>query len=199
VIRIVCAVRAKLLLFIDRLQRLKARAVVPDVENDQKDKLLIQVPPVLDQVPPVADDEWLLRLHFSPLHFNDGQLVASAISLSDLKDRGFSVDRESIVDIQTIQSRALTQSDRQPEQRETPYLSRFNCAPVRQLRLDDKDAFRVVEAPIDNNPAHAHILSAQTLGRGSLKQLRVLLLEQLQLDLLTLDQYINSTNLTINK
>jgi hypothetical protein len=199
VIRIACAVRAKLLLFIDRFQRLKTRALVLDVENDQKDKLLTQVPPVADQVPPVADDEWLLRLHFSPLHFNDGQLVASAISLSDLKDRGFSVDRESIVDIQTIQSRAQSQSDKNPEQRETPYLSRFNCAPVRQLKFDDKDAFHVVECPIDNNPGHAHILSAQTLKKGSLRKLRLLLLEQLQQELSTLDQYMNITNSTINK
>ncbi len=143
----------------------------------------------LGQEPQLANDEWLLRLHFSPEHLLNGALTTTAISLSDLKERGFSVDRESIVVPGMIEARAIAQQQRVPEQRETPYLSRFECISIRRIKYENDIAFTVITSPTDENPAHAHILSAQKLGDGGLRKLRELLLNELQ-TLIALDQYI---------
>lgn len=143
----------------------------------------------LDEIPPVSDDEWLLRLHFSPEHVCDGMLVPSAISISDLGQRGLSIDREYLVNPEIIQKRANDQSAKLPDNRVVPYLSRFQCESVRTIEYEGKVAFEVKASPFPTNFAHADILSAQPLGKGGLKKLRCLLLEQLQ-TLIPLDQYL---------
>jgi hypothetical protein len=144
----------------------------------------------LDLAPQVPSDEWLLRLHFSPEHLSNGELIPTAISISDLKERGFSVDRESIVDPAVIEARAISQQQKVPEKRETPYLSRFECISIRRIKYGNGIAFDVFISPTDENPAHAHILSAQKkLGKAELRKLRDLLLQELQTPI-TLDQYI---------
>jgi len=146
----------------------------------------------LEQVPPLTDDEYLLRLHFSPEHFLKGQLVPSAISTDDLAEKGFSLDRELFVDVDVIATRALTQSMRVPEKRESSFLSRFNCGNVRLIESNGQAAFEVKESPVTGNFAHAHILSAQKLSKGELKKLRSLLLPYLQ-NLISLNEYIESS------
>ncbi len=143
----------------------------------------------LDEIPPVNDNEWLLRLHFSPEHFRDGALVPSAISTSDLGERGLSIDREYLVNPEIIKKRANDQSAKLPESRVLPYLSRFQCESVRTIKYDGQVAFEVKASPFPTNFAHADILSAQPLGKGGLRKLRCLLLEQLQ-TLISLDQYL---------
>jgi hypothetical protein len=146
-------------------------------------------------VPPVTGDEWLLRLHFSPEHLLNGELVPTAISISDLKERGFSVDREQIVDADQIVARALAQQQRVPEKRETSYLSRFECIAVQRIQYENDIAFVIIASPTDDNPAHAHILSAQKLGNGGLRKLRNQLLHELQ-TLIPLSQYITDRQTT---
>jgi hypothetical protein len=143
----------------------------------------------LGQVPPLASHEWLLRLHFSPEHFVNGELIPAAISTSDLKERGFSVDRESIVDPSVIQDRAIIQQQKVPEKREQSYLSRFECVSIRRIKYENDTAFEVIASPTEANLAHAHILSAQKLGNGGIKKLRSLLVDELQ-TLIALEQYI---------
>ncbi|MBW4976587.1 hypothetical protein KZZ08_23585, partial [Roseovarius mucosus] len=79
---------------------------------------------------PIPHEEQLLRLNFSSEHVQNGVVIPNAIAVEDLKRRGYSLDREYLADIQTIQKRAETQSIKQPEGREEPYLSRFGCGPV---------------------------------------------------------------------
>ena len=76
-----------------------------------------------------------------------------------------------------------------PDNRVVPYLSRFQCESVRTIEYEGKVAFEVKASPFPTNFAHADILSAQPLGKGGLKKLRCLLLEQLQ-TLIPLDQYL---------
>lgn len=142
----------------------------------------------LEQVTPLTDDECLLRLHFSPEHILEGRVVPAAISTTDLGEKGFSLDRELLVDLDIVEARARTQSTRMPEKRESSYLSCFNCGNVRIIKSDGQDAFKVEESPIADNFAHAHILSAQNLGKGGLKKLRNLLLPYLQ-NLISLNEY----------
>ncbi|MBD1995096.1 hypothetical protein H6G00_00440 [Leptolyngbya sp. FACHB-541] len=152
------------------------------MESEQQDKLL-------GQISPLDDNEWLLRLHFSPEHIQDGEFVPTAISLSDLKERGYSLDREAFVERHLIVDRAEAQSMRLPEKRKESYLSRFECGPVRCLKHEGETAFEVKESPRHDNPAHAHILSAQRLGDGALRKLRNYLLPYLKPPVL-LDDYM---------
>lgn len=143
----------------------------------------------LDEIPPVNDEEWLLRLHFSPEHFLNGELVPSAISTSDLGERGLSIDRECLIDPEIIKKRASDQSAKLPESRISPYLSRFQCESVRLIQYNGKVAFEVRASPFLTNLAHADIVSAQPLGKGGLRKLRCLLLEKFQM-LISLEQYV---------
>jgi len=145
----------------------------------------------LDEIPPVNDHEWLLRLHFSPEHFPNGELVPAAISTSDLGKRGLSIDRECIVNPEIIEKRAADQSAKLPESRVVPYLSRFQCESVRSIEYEGKVAFEIKASPFSTNFAHADILSAQPLGKGGLKKLRCLLIEKLK-TLVLLDQYLQN-------
>lgn len=135
------------------------------MESEQQDNFL-------KSISPLDDNEWLLRLHFSPEHILNGEVVPAAISLSDLRERGYSLDREAFVEQRLIVDRASAQRMRSPAKRKEPYLSRFECGPVRCLQDEGQIAFEVKESPTCDNPAHAHILSAQTLGDGALRKLR---------------------------
>ncbi|MCT7953247.1 hypothetical protein NG798_25955 [Ancylothrix sp. C2] len=153
------------------------------MDNKQQDR-------ALDQVLPLTDEELLLRLHFSPEHICNGKVAATAISTSDLKQRGYSLDRKAFVEPQIIADRALTQGAKNPEKREKSYLSQFECGSIRDIKFEEKPAFEVKESPTCNNPAHAHILSAQKLGEGALRRLRILLLPYLDKNLMLLDEYM---------
>ena len=113
----------------------------------------------LEQVTPLTDDECLLRLHFSPEHILEGRVVPAAISTTDLGEKGFSLDRELLVDLDIVEARARTQSTRMPEKRESSYLSCFNCGNVRIIKSDGQDAIknpaasgRGIEADLLPNP-----------------------------------------------
>lgn len=138
----------------------------------------------------VDETEWLLRLNFSPEHIKDGEVVPAAISLSDLKSRGFSIDREHLLDAGAMRARVEAQQVKAPESRAQSFLSRFECGPVRLESGGDGHAAFVVDAsPLDDNKAHAHILSAVQRGEGALRRLRLRLVSHLQ-RLISLDEYM---------
>jgi hypothetical protein len=142
------------------------------------------------EIPLPQDDEWLLRLNFSPEHINNGKIIPAAISLKDLKERGFSVDRERLVNPSTLAERVQSQSGKKPQDRIDPYISRFQCGAVRLIEDEGKPAFKVEASPSKDNHAHAHIMSSQALGESGLRKLRNLLLPELQKNLIALDEYM---------
>ncbi|MCJ2121028.1 hypothetical protein [Methylobacterium sp. J-077] len=148
----------------------------------------------------VPHEEWLLRLNFNPEHIDNGKVVASAISLTDLKSRGYSVDRERHIDITIIADRARDQAANKPEKRQAPFLSKFECGPVcGEVDTEGKAAFLVEASPVAEtetlraNPAHAHIKSAIHRGDAGLRQLRILLLPHLQ-RLIALEDYVRAAS-----
>lgn len=71
-------------------------------------------PEALEPNVAIPHEEWLLRLNFNPEHIVDGAVIPSAVSLTDLKSRGYSVDREKLVDLTVVSERASTFSEKKP-------------------------------------------------------------------------------------
>ncbi|WP_394754372.1 hypothetical protein [Crenothrix sp.] len=130
----------------------------------------------------VKDEEYLLRIIYAPEHIRDDLVIESAIALDDLSTRGFSLDRDAYKNDSAIQQRISTQSDKQPDQRQTYFIAKFQCISVRDM-LDEanKRAFIVIDDVHDDNKAHASLYSAKAnLGKGILRKLRSQLLPLLQ-------------------
>lgn len=144
-----------------------------------------------DRVVPVGDGEILLRTDFSPMHIQNGQLLPAAIRSDDLAERGFSVDREHLVDTGTISARASAQMAKDAERRKEEWISPFLCGPVRAdtFPIDGSSAFRVAHEPLEGNSAHAAIYSAQPRSKSQIKVLKTLLLPHLNAGLKPLASY----------
>jgi hypothetical protein len=135
------------------------------------------------------NQESLLRLIFDPEHIVNNEVIPAAIPLDDLKIRGYSVDREILVDINHIKSRAITQQTNKPSDRLLSYLSKFLCGDVRNELDENNEIMFIVEAsPRSDNEAYAHILSAKKRGDGTLRKLRFSLVKHLQ-NIIELDKY----------
>ena len=144
-----------------------------------------------DQVKPIGDCETLLRTDFSPIHIWDGRLLAAAITSEDLEKRGFSVDREYLVDLDIIDARTNIQMQKAPNDRKEVWIAPFECGPVRDevYSEDGQPAFRVEHDPIEGNDAHAAIYSFVPRKRSGIKGLKAILLPHLNRGLRTLDGY----------
>ena len=132
----------------------------------------------------VADDEYLLRVIYSPEHIINGSVIESAISLDDLSTRGFSLDREMYQDQSLIARRIEIQSQKKPAERQSSSIFRFKCGAARSIQIinqHDNRAFIVIDDAQQNNEAHASLYSAQNgLRKGELRKLRSLLLPLLE-------------------
>ena len=129
----------------------------------------------------VTPTETLLRLGFHPEHIRDGKLSPTTISLNDLGERGFSVDRQAHVKRRVIEDRAREQMTRRPEDRQEALISPFVCSVVRELTDEESQrAFLVIDTAEPENCAHASIYSAYPRGKGQLRKIRSLLLPLLQ-------------------
>lgn len=142
----------------------------------------------------------LLRLNFAPQHIVDGKVIPSAISTEDLKVRGYSLDSEPLVALETLIERAGTQSAKKPVERVSPHISRFLCDDAKLLKLEEADAFDIYHSPVEAseidgvkaNEAHVSLVCVdRTKGPSYYKKAKSLLLPVLQ-NLLTLDDYIKN-------
>ena len=110
----------------------------------------------------VADDEWLLRSVFNPDHVKDGQIQPSAISLSDLRERGFSVNRLRYVTQEFVEdsiSKFLARTF-QGTARESEGVAWFEAHVVRDVRDDGTQVFVVIDTALPDNHGHASIYLA---------------------------------------
>lgn len=131
---------------------------------------------------PVKDEEILVRSIFDPIHFENGTLTNAAIEAADLATRGWSVDRLSFTTISKIHERAL----RKIQEKEAAGSARYSGQPqkshvctgdVRQIRDGNGEvAFRVMDAPIADNDAHAMIFANHVSTPSYLKGLKDLLM-----------------------
>lgn len=137
---------------------------------------------------PVHCDEELLRTMIHPDHVLNGEVTVAAVALSDLKSRGFSVDRVNYATRERIQraiDKNLSKNPELIEKGQDPRtgcdIAKFQCRSVREVvDADQQRAFVVIDDGIEINDAHAKILSAAKRGDGALRKLRDLLTPFLQ-------------------
>jgi len=173
----------------------------------QRDPTLPNNPPHLDEhvsaapdISPgiVADDEYLLRELFNPQHIDDGgQVLVTAISLKDLRHRGFSVNRIRYVSRDFIKSSVGERLSRPRHGR--PWrdegVAKFATRQIRQIQTQGEQAFVVIDTALPENPGHASIyVTKPQMGEAYARELRKLLLPLLQ-DRMSIEQAFNSFRL----
>tara|TARA_B100001971_G_C18203456_1_gene546089 strand:+ start:180 stop:656 length:477 start_codon:yes stop_codon:yes gene_type:complete len=143
--------------------------------SDEKNKQSSHSPDIVD------DSENLIRFWHSPEHIDeDDNLLPSAISTSDLKKHGFSVDREEFSSREYQDKQAKIREEKDPEKRKSRSLSTFKCKNVRKiLSAEDDRAFVVVDDGIPENIAHTHIFSLK-YGDGTIRKHRIDLIDLLE-------------------
>ena len=132
---------------------------------------------------PVEDDELLLRELFNPQHVRNGELLPTAISLKDLRLRGFSVHRMKYVTAEFVKAsmEERLSRPRKGEPWKNEGVAKLKALEVRQLRVDDRQAFVVIDMAQQNNRGHASIYAAMPeKGDSHARELRNLLLPFLQ-------------------
>ena len=131
----------------------------------------------------VADEETLLREILNPDHVVDGKVQSSAIPLTDLRERGFSVHRLEYV-TQKFVEQAINERLARPFQgqtRVTEGVARFTARAVREIKNDGNQAFVVVDTSAKSNRGHASIYLSDIGAKDSLaRRLRNRLLPLLE-------------------
>lgn len=126
---------------------------------------------------PVDSDENILRLIFYPDHIDNGQLKPEAISRTDLRARGFSVQRRKFLrksNYIQLRDNFLARDGRKLEG-----VSDVLCSEIRSVRNPAEDRiFKVVDAADnESETAHALIFFASAFKDSEQKKYRKLLIE----------------------
>ena len=110
----------------------------------------------------VEDDEPLLRSVFNPDHVREGMVQPSAISLKDLQERGFSVNRLWYVTQEFVEDsirRTLARTF-QGSPRESEGVAYFTARTVRDIQDNGIQAFVVIDTALQDNRGHGSIYLA---------------------------------------
>ena len=142
----------------------------------------------------VEDYERLLRALFNPDHIKDGKVLVTAISLKDIRHRGFSVHRLAHVSSHLAQS-LIDKFLSRPlagQQRKFEGVASLETHAVREISEDGKQVFVVIDTAKHCNVGHASIyLSDAPSSEGRARKLRALLLLLLQ-ERTSLDEAFNT-------
>jgi hypothetical protein len=128
----------------------------------------------------VQSDEIVLRTVLDPDHLEpNGNLAAAAISLEDIRFRGWSVDRKRFTCLWRVRFFHSGWKKRRPNIRRFYVLP----LPVGVIRQPDpatgQQQFVVTDAAKWLNPAHAHVLLSASQGEGAARGYRTKLLQRL--------------------
>jgi hypothetical protein len=128
----------------------------------------------------VRSNEIVLRTILDPDHLEpDGKLALAAISLADIRFRGWSVDRKNFTGPWRIRS------SHSEWKKKKPYLRKIYVLPipVGEIRLPDpatrQQDFVVTDTAMWLNPAHAAVLLSGPQGEGAARGFRNSLLQKL--------------------
>ncbi|MCY4237704.1 MAG: hypothetical protein OXC93_05050 [Rhodospirillaceae bacterium] len=123
----------------------------------------------------VLDSEILLREMFNPQHVVDGEVVVTAISLTELRSAGFSVHRKEFVSLDVIQ-KSIEERLRRPRKGQ-PWkdegVAEILTGDVRNIRENGECLFAVIDTALAENRGHASIYAAKPeLGDAHARKLR---------------------------
>ena len=128
----------------------------------------------------IGDHETLLRLTWHPEDLADnGMLLPTAISSQDLQgtERGVSVNRAHMTQLETMMALADRHQVRKPLQRIEPYVNAITAGQVRSEKDElGVDQFLVKHDPLPENLAHAQIISRSKRSKSQARQLRLILI-----------------------
>ena len=116
----------------------------------------------------VEDDESLLRSVFNPDHIKDGQIQPSAISLKDLQERGFSVNRLKYVTQEFLENTIDQFLARtfQGSPRESEGVAYFQARAVREVQDNGTQVFVVINtALLDNRGQDGEVFEVGSASR----------------------------------
>jgi hypothetical protein len=129
----------------------------------------------------VQDGEVLLRALFHPQHIVDGQLLAPAIPLTDLRMRGFSIERLNYTRRVKLEDIICQQMVKMPREREECTIARFLCTKVREIKDVYGDrAFLVIDTARRCHISHASVYAMKPQKESYVRKLRSLLIPLLQ-------------------
>ena len=119
----------------------------------------------------VQDNEVVLRTIFDPHHLEGGVLAPAAVALSDLRFRGWSVDRKKFTSLWKLK---LSHRGWIKKKRD---LDRCLVIPVdvrsvRSFSENQIQTFSVTDFALASNPAHAAILLSTKSGEGAARKAR---------------------------
>ena len=125
----------------------------------------------------------MLREMFNPQHVKDGEVVVTAVSLTELRSTGFSVHRKEYVSLEFVR-KALEWRLLKPR-KGTPWknegVAEILTGDVRRIRRDEESLFVIIDTAVSENPGHASIYAAiPELRDPEARKLRLLLLPLLQ-------------------
>ncbi len=119
---------------------------------------------------------------FDPEHVKDGEILARAIPVKELLERGFSLHRMAHVTRRFVEDAVR---ERLARPRQTPWgeagVAVLHAKEVRSKRLDDGtdqgQAFVLIDTAVAENPGHASLFAAEPhRGPAHARKLRELLL-----------------------
>ena len=107
----------------------------------------------------VMDEESLLREILNPDHVAKGEVQPTAISLTDLRERGFSIHRLEYVTRKFVEEAINEKLARtfQGRTRVSEGVAYFTARQIREIRNNDIQVFVVVDTAELTNPGHASI------------------------------------------
>ena len=131
----------------------------------------------------VDDSEALLREMFNPQHIKDGEVVVTAVSLTELRSAGFSVHRKTYVSLAFVRG-AIEERLSRPR-KGAPWkdegVAEIGAQEVRGIRGTGERLFVVIDTALPDNPGHASIYAAKPeKGDSHARRLRSLLIPLLQ-------------------
>ncbi|MGB9115386.1 hypothetical protein [Bradyrhizobium sp.] len=124
----------------------------------------------------VGDNEVVLRTIFDPHHLDGGVLAPAAISLSDLRVRGWSVDRKRFTSLWKMKlSHRGWMTKKQGLNR--CLVLPIEVGAVRAFKDQQNQIFSVTDMALCANPAHAAILLSTKGGDGAARKARSTLMK----------------------
>lgn len=130
---------------------------------------------------PVANEEYLYRYVFSPVHLYEGQVLPALFN--DAKDKGLSCERgQSATPHPDLHGRGLAQVEafngrKQPSQPERSYVGAVTAQVdgVRKIVVEGARGFAVYDTALPDNPAHVDVFEIADRTRAQKKLARLAL------------------------